>query len=204
MSPLHGTWWCPVHPNPIPLMLFWSSWWWTSHKTEFNRLIHVQTMWEPPGASPGGDKFDTVSCNRLWTCRATWIMSPVARPQEWAWGSFGSPWWMITPPQLSLTWMSCGCGLSRGGGFTAEPGGVREEGCSLPLTRGYSTHPKLSSSPWLRGSECKPGFSRWVCELWPPPPWTQAEMIFRTAAGFGFLVYTFVSLSLVYFSLDPR
>lgn len=53
---------------------------------------------------------------------------------------------------------------------------------------------------WLGGSACKPALSRGASGLWTPPPWTQPEMTFRTAAGCGFLVNTFFSLSPVYFS----
>lgn len=68
-----------------------------------------------PRCLPWGDKFDTVSCNRLWICCATWIMcSPLVQGLRNEHGeSFGSLCWM-TPPQLSLTWISCGCGLQCG------------------------------------------------------------------------------------------
>lgn len=75
-------------------------------------------------------------------------------------------------------------------GFTPEPVCVRGRGCSLLLTRGYATQPKTKNSPPspLVGGKClQTWFTRGTCELQPPLPQTQPELIFRTSAEFGFL-----------------
>lgn len=49
---------------------------------------------------------------------------------------------------------------SRGGDFTAEPVCVREDGCSVPVSRGSSTAPASPLPFLLVGSVCKRGLSR--------------------------------------------
>lgn len=99
-----------------------------------------------------------------------------------------------------LSFLSHDCPMyvwpSWSGEFYKLPVYVREDRCSLSLTRGYA-------SPLGCGTLCKLGLSR-ACDLWPPLPWTQSQLISRTASEFGFLVNTFFFLSLVYSSLDLR
>lgn len=89
----------------------------------------------PPGVG-------SVSHSRLWVCCTT--CSPVG-------------------PSLSReSPLDVPCGV---GGSTAGPVCVTEDGCLLPLTRGYTMHPKPPPPPSVGGSLCKPGF----CELCSPP-----------------------------------
>lgn len=91
---------------------------------------------------------------------------------------------------------------SRGGGDSQlNQLSVREDECSL-LTRGYTTPQNFLSFPV---GECEQTWpQQMACGLWPPSPQTQPRLFFRTAAGFGFLLDAFFSLSLACFSLDLR
>lgn len=73
-----------------------------------------------------------------------------ARLQELVRRHFGGLWWIMTHPQLPLTWMP----LPGVGGFTAESICIREYGCSLPLTRSYTTPAKFSSFVLGYGEIC--------------------------------------------------
>lgn len=55
---------------------------------------------------------------------------------------------------------------------------VRQDGCSLPLTRGYTTTKKPSLSANLAPANESVGYH--------PPTRTQPGLMVRTAAGFGF------------------
>ena len=100
---------------------------------------------------------------------------------------FGALWWIdgtsSAAPHGNVPWMW----PSRAGHFTAGPVGVREDGCPVPVSRGSSTAPELSSS--LPG--CGQCVQTWPQQrsLWavasPARAWP--KLIFRTAAGFGFL-----------------
>lgn len=92
--------------------------------------------------------------------------------------------------------------LSRSGGdLQLNQLSVREDGCSL-LTRGYAIPQNFLSFPLGECGQIWP--QQMAYGLWPPSPQTQPRLIFRTAAGFGFFLDAFFSLSLAYFSLDLR
>lgn len=114
-------------------------------------------------------------------------------------GYFKGIWWVMTP----LSYLSCECPMGVVEGFTAEPVCLRKDGYSLCLTRGYDTQKTFLLFPWLWTSVCKPGLSRWLCELWPLPPLIQPRTIFWTAVVFVFLLDTFFSLSWACFLIDP-
>lgn len=176
----------------------------TKHRVQ--RINKCSGQVAMPRCLPLVGKFDTVSYNRLRACCITLhhMQSSGARPQEWIWGCLGVLCWFMTPSQLPLMGMSHVRVLPGLLNLTAGQICVRQDGCSLPMTRGHDTSTKLFTSPLAVGSLCKPGLSRWAYGLWLPIPWTQPQLIFRAASGFGSLVNALFSLSLVYFSLDLR
>lgn len=168
--------------------------------TQASRNIQVPSLEEAVSSN-------TVSFNRLDLLHPLHYMQlSGTRPQEWVWGHFGGLWWVLIPPLMHLTWMSrVDMASPRWGFFTTDPVCVREDGCYFPLPRGCATPSKTLP---LTPLGCKG-----VCATWPqanelvgcglPSPWIQPELD-KTAAGFGFPVDTFSSLSLIYLSLDLR
>ena len=97
----------------------------------------------------------------------------------------------------------CHCPLcvwpSWAGGFTPEPVWVRGV-VFTPPGQGFPHTPNPPPAPLVGGWGCKPGLSKWVWGLGPPP----ARADFQDSLGLGFLVDSFSSLSLVSFSLGLR
>lgn len=90
-------------------------------------------------------------------------------------------------------------------GFTDEPVCIKEDGCSLPLIRGYTTNSKFSSLYLgCKGACANPSSADETVGYGVPLLHTQSGMIFKPAVGFGFLMDVFFSFSLVYFSLHLR
>lgn len=84
-------------------------------------------------------------------------------------GTSGAFDWLQHLLCCPFTCMSCGCGLPRvGADFTAEPVRVTEDGCSLSLARGCSTHPRPSSPPLWSGGPVEQAWQQVSLYLWAP------------------------------------
>lgn len=148
-----------VGPSSVLLVLsIRSSWWWRSPaKKRRVQAINISwARWECPSTSPEGGQVwhcllqDSGSVASLHIMCSALVQGLRNESRE----CFGGFWWIMTPPQLSLMWMSCGCGFPSVGDFTTEPVCVMEGGCSLPLTRGHVVRPKFSSSPLVWRGVC--------------------------------------------------
>lgn len=132
-----------LNPSSVLLILFWSSQCWVSC------LLGM---------------FGTVSCNSLWICCI------ICHHMQSSGMSLGMLWVSLmvydTSSAAFLINVLCVCGLPMVEGFTGDSVCVRQDGCSLPLTSGYTTHQKtFLLPPCLGRSVCKPGISKWVYGL---------------------------------------
>lgn len=95
-----------------------------------------------------GGQCYTVSCFRLWICCISLhYMQSCKAPAMSLRSTLGASLMGYDTSSAAPHMSILECGLPRVGGLTGDSVCVSKDGCSLPLTRGYATHPKLSSSP---------------------------------------------------------